>query len=1065
MSDDLHATVRDDGPGATVPWWESTPAVGHDGAPPPQLAAVGPAELFAQHALPVADEALGPRYAIQRPLGAGAGGTVWAAHDQRLDRPVAIKVKARSAAGVGMDLALRGFLGEARIAASLRHPNVLAVHDLDVTADGDPCFIMQRLDGMTLGDAMRAKVTGEMAPVIAGLNDVVSVFIAIGQALAYAHHHGVVHQDVKPDNVLLGDFGEVTLVDWGCAVRGRSTSGRMSGTPIYMAPEQARREGGDARSDVYALGASLFHALVGRPPLPPGEDAAHFWQRKQRGECDPLTPVEAAALPAALRAIIHKALAAEPDQRYADAEAMVADLRAYQAGLAVVAWRDPLWHRLVRWYRHHRAACWVAAVALVLVVIAVGWAWREQARSRTDWTVVAEDDFSDAERSARWWRVLLNRDNWPDLDLVAEPPIVGNEHVGIRDGRLRLGSPHHLTNIVFREQFAGDLRVEWRVRSLEAAQNLNCFLGSDRVSGYTFHIGGWSDPTYCALTFGKDVDMLSQARLASPIVTGREYHFRLERVGPRLQMWLDGQQLFDHIDHDDERVVAPQAFGFDTWRGNVYEVSWVRIAVRPLPERVSPLAIGIALAHSGQHVEAARSFDALATTYATTPLGRTAQFRGAFSRLRLADHHEEGRQQLLQLVRTHADHDLAPYAWFELMLDASRRGDEPAIEAARSGLIPYTGHPLRQRIIHDLGRDLIRKDYHPDEVEAIARRVADELATWTRRYNLQSLGNAFFTNMAEELLRLGHGDLIQAGLPVQHQAVAGALFEEGRYAEVRAGWPHLPQRYIHACFRMQDIPALLDHGSARALEWAALALGDVALARQAKAGNGLIAELLLLHGNHAAVADDPEMPDDARLMALLNAGRFEEALLLETQRDSAIASLPLVMLGKLAEARDLAAKRSWMLRIVASAHWQRGEHDAAQALFADPSLAHLDFTDAMVLLQAITWPELCHGDPARMRERWQAWLPRLRYSNGRLVWHILAYALGEIDEVGFRAQPTRSEIDKFWPLAQALRAELTADVPAAHAAWLAYAEVMPPINTVHWSMRQFAIWRAEHLGP
>src|SRR5690606_4191542 len=131
------------------------------------------------------------------------------------------------------------------------------------------------------------------------------------------------------------------------------------------------------------------------------------------------------------------------------------------------------------------------------------------------------------------------------------------------------------------------------------------------------------------------------------------------------------------------------------------------------------------------------------------------------------------------------------------------------------------------------------------------------------------------------------------------------------------------------------------------------------------------------------------------------------------------ASLPLLMLGELERARQLAAQQPWMLRIVAVAHWQRGEHEIAQSLFADPSIPHPDFTNTMVLLQAILWAELCHGDRMRMREHWQAWLPRLTHSNGQRVWHILAYALGGIDEKRYRDQPNRSEIEESWWLAQA----------------------------------------------
>lgn len=1067
MVDDLHATVRDEGPGLAVAWWESTPADGLGDTQAPRLMAMGPADLFARHTMPVGEEAQGPRYAIERPLGAGAGGTVWAAHDHRLDRPVAIKVKARALSGTESAKALQGFLGEARIAASLRHPNVLAVHDLDVTEDGDPCFVMQRLDGMTLGDAMRAQREGRSVPAITNRNDVVSVFIAIGQALAYAHHHGVVHQDVKPDNVLLGNFGEVTLVDWGCAVRGRSAAGRLSGTPIYMAPEQARREGGDARSDVYALGGSLFHALVGRPALPPGDDSATFWLRKQRGDMDVLTPDETAVIPAELRAIMLKALAVDPDERYADAEAMVTDLRAYQAGLAVAAWRDSLWRVLVRWYRQHRTQTWTAAVALLLVAVAAGWVWREQARMHAVWQVVAEDDFSDAQRSDRWWRMLHLRSNWPDMDLIREVPLTANEPSAvIRNDALQMGAVKAVTNVVFRERFSGDLRVEWTVRSLDTAQNLNCFLGDDRVSGYTFHIGGWGDSTYCALTRGKDVVMLDQARLREPIAVNRDYHFRLERTGARLQLWMDDHRLFDYLDHDDERAMAPQSFGLDTWSGHSLAVQHVRIAVRSLPERVSPVAIGIALAHSGQHSEAVRSFDALAAAYNGAPIGVTAQFRSGFSRLRIDTQQAEGRARLEALAQTHPSHDLAPYAWFELMLHAQRGGDAEAVAHARRGLIAHADHPLCQRVLHDIGRERINSAPRDIELIEIAEAVAHELATWTQQYDQRPLGNAFFSQNAGHLLVHGRGDLVRAGLPPQHQFVARALLEAGHYDEVCQHWRHLTLEYAQACFQSGDTAALLAFATPYATGLAAIASDQPELARAPGIDSWMYAEVMMRRRAYAVVADDATLSPYPRAVAMAALGRHDEIETLGLEPHEQEYAMAKLLAGELDQVVKIAS-RVWSLRpLIGLAYWQRGDLDQARAAFAHPGLDTPDYTNAFDLVSCLTWRDLFHGDAERARTRWREWLPRLRHANGQRAWYILAYALGDVDAAGYQAQPNRREIAETWPLAQALRAELDGDVAAAQAAWAGLVDRLPQTDVSRWAWIYFAHWRAAQLaGP
>ncbi len=124
--------------------------------------------------------------------------------------------------------------------------------------------------GPSLGAAIESSSPGPRAAAIADFNAIVSIAIAVCNATAYAHHRGIIHQDIKPDNILLGGFGEVLLLDWGSAALVPEASGRVTsklyGTPLYMSPEQARGEYADRRSDIFCIGAALFHALLLRLP-------------------------------------------------------------------------------------------------------------------------------------------------------------------------------------------------------------------------------------------------------------------------------------------------------------------------------------------------------------------------------------------------------------------------------------------------------------------------------------------------------------------------------------------------------------------------------------------------------------------------------------------------------------------------------------------------------------------------------------------------------------------------------------------------------------------------------
>jgi serine/threonine protein kinase len=283
---------------------------------------------------------LAERYAIVGELGSGSTSRVILAIDSVFGREVAMKV----CSSLGENAAER-LVREARLTAQIEHSNVVPVFDLDRRPDGTACFTMRRIVGLSLGEMLRRRSRGEHVPDISTVNDLVTIFRKVCDAIGMAHELGLVHQDIKPDNIMVGRHGEVFVVDWGEAVDLRSqtiaSSGRISGTPAFMSPEQARAEQVDARSDVYALGASLFLALYDRHPLQPRSDegANELLLRRARGDLDAPTPAESAAVQLSLQAIVLRALAANPADRFADAEALGYALSEFQSG-RVDAWEQ-----------------------------------------------------------------------------------------------------------------------------------------------------------------------------------------------------------------------------------------------------------------------------------------------------------------------------------------------------------------------------------------------------------------------------------------------------------------------------------------------------------------------------------------------------------------------------------------------------------------------------------------------------------------------------------------------------------------------------------------------------
>lgn len=207
------------------------------------------------------------RYRPGDMLGQGGMGEVRCCDDVREQRTVAQKILRHDVHDAGM---VSRFLDEARMQAALEHPAVVPVYDVGVGENGAPFFTMKRIEGVTLSDVLEARRDG--APTVSGFR-LWSALVDVCLAIDFAHAHGIAHGDLKPDNVMLGRFGEVHLLDWGCAVRidpdGASPTLPMrrtleiAGTPGYLAPEQARGVRGDPRSDVYAFGAILFELLTG----------------------------------------------------------------------------------------------------------------------------------------------------------------------------------------------------------------------------------------------------------------------------------------------------------------------------------------------------------------------------------------------------------------------------------------------------------------------------------------------------------------------------------------------------------------------------------------------------------------------------------------------------------------------------------------------------------------------------------------------------------------------------------------------------------------------------------
>jgi Tfp pilus assembly protein PilF len=377
------------------------------------------------------------RYTLTRLHAQGGIGQVWVARDGDLGREVALKellgARANNPAVVAR------FVEEAKITGQLQHPNIVPVYELVRPADPGkgPFYTMRFVRGRTLRAAVQQyhekRRANEAGPL--ELRELLNHFVAMCNAVAYAHSRGVLHRDLKPGNVVLGDFGEVILLDWGLAKlksapegptsllpvsvaaessRDATVQGQAIGTPSYMPPEQAegRLDRVDERSDVYGLGAVLYEILTGRPPFDGPDTAAILAQVLADVPPPPRRLVP--QTPRALEAVALRALAKQPEGRYASARELAADVVRWLGDEPVTAYREPWAVRAGRWRRRHSALVASAAAAVVATVTLAGTGLFLWQRERDRQWQQADDALRQAEelRGAERWseeRAALQR--------------------------------------------------------------------------------------------------------------------------------------------------------------------------------------------------------------------------------------------------------------------------------------------------------------------------------------------------------------------------------------------------------------------------------------------------------------------------------------------------------------------------------------------------------------------------------------------------------------------------------------------------------------------------------
>lgn len=301
------------------------------------------------------------RYSDFKPLTQGGEAVLQTCYDENLGRTVVMKTLLPQLAS--LEVYRKRFLREARVTAQIPHPVTVPVYEISRDRDANVYFTMKKLGGRDLCDILDRIAEGDLETQKKfPLDQLLNILIHVGQCLAFAHNMGVVHRDLKPANIMVGDYGEVTLLDWGLAkvwgieevddveklvrsdqkhVSGRLTGrGDVQGTPFYMSPEQARETAAvDQRTDIYNMGIMLFEILTNQSFM----SGRNFKEIKRKILEDPVrSPSDVMTrgkIPPDLNAICLKALLKQPDDRYSSMDVFVADLRNHLLGRPVSVYK------------------------------------------------------------------------------------------------------------------------------------------------------------------------------------------------------------------------------------------------------------------------------------------------------------------------------------------------------------------------------------------------------------------------------------------------------------------------------------------------------------------------------------------------------------------------------------------------------------------------------------------------------------------------------------------------------------------------------------------------------